>query len=275
MIHPRKGVMLCYPFEEKRLTKWTPPYIVQPKINGIRAVWNGITKELVSSQTNVFKQLPTITKALQDYKIMLDGELYCHGMPLENIQSITSQQFTVHPNEHQLRYYIFDIIHPTKTMYERFQYLYTALWNVSLPLYIVPTFSCGSLMEIEAFFDSFIADGYEGIIIRNKDALYEMKKSTNIMKWKLRLTDGFKIISYIEEVSIHGERKDALGALVCITTQGGDIFNVGTGFTREERIDLWKRKNSLTGRKCLIAYPELTSDRNVPRHPVFKGFVEV
>ena len=32
----RTGIMLCYPFEEKRLNKWNPPYIIQPKLDGER-----------------------------------------------------------------------------------------------------------------------------------------------------------------------------------------------------------------------------------------------
>ena len=32
----RKGIMLCAPLEEKRLLRWTPPYLVQPKLNGER-----------------------------------------------------------------------------------------------------------------------------------------------------------------------------------------------------------------------------------------------
>ena len=31
-----KGIMKASPFEEKRLTKWNPPYIIQPKYDGFR-----------------------------------------------------------------------------------------------------------------------------------------------------------------------------------------------------------------------------------------------
>jgi len=39
----RAGVQLCYPFEEKRLAKWEPPYIVQPKLDGERCGQFGTT----------------------------------------------------------------------------------------------------------------------------------------------------------------------------------------------------------------------------------------
>ena len=32
------GIMKAVPFEEKRLAKWKPPYIVQPKFDGNRCI---------------------------------------------------------------------------------------------------------------------------------------------------------------------------------------------------------------------------------------------
>ena len=30
------GIMKAYPFSEDRLAKWEPPYVVQPKYDGVR-----------------------------------------------------------------------------------------------------------------------------------------------------------------------------------------------------------------------------------------------
>ena len=32
----RSGIQLAYPLEESRLAKWAPPYITQPKLDGVR-----------------------------------------------------------------------------------------------------------------------------------------------------------------------------------------------------------------------------------------------
>jgi len=64
----RAGVMLCYPFEEKRLLKWSPPYIVQPKLDGVRcrAVWAYELNSyvLLSSTQHQIVSVPHIVAAL-------------------------------------------------------------------------------------------------------------------------------------------------------------------------------------------------------------------
>jgi DNA ligase 1 len=277
MIHPRQGVMLCYPFDEKRLARWDPPYIVQPKINGIRAVWHPDKQWLVSSQGNVFKCLPHITDYLKSLPPQqpLDGELYHHGMPLEDIQSRVSQQLFPHSDYKSIQYYVFDVQNKGASQVLRHEYISSCLLGTLVsPLYIVPTYYANSMEDIEKYFDKFIDEGYEGIIVRNKDAFYRMKKSTNIMKLKLRFKENFLVTGCEEEFDIHGYPKNSLGAFTCTSPDvGANEFNVGTGFTRDQRIQFWQNRESLIGRICTIAYPELTADRQVPRHPVFKGFI--
>ena len=54
--------MKAVPFEQKRLNKWEPPYILQPKYDGVRCravpVENGYL--LLSSEENVVFSVPHI-----------------------------------------------------------------------------------------------------------------------------------------------------------------------------------------------------------------------
>ena len=61
-----KNIMKCYPFEEKRLAKWKPPYIVQPKFDGVRcrAIPTDTGYLLVSSEENVIFSVPHINEEL-------------------------------------------------------------------------------------------------------------------------------------------------------------------------------------------------------------------
>jgi DNA ligase 1 len=62
---------------------------------------------------------------------------------------------------------------------------------------------------------------------------------------------------------------DTLGAIVAITPDG-DVFKVGTGFTSEQRRELWGLRDSLVG--CLVKYKcDTAHTRMVPRSPVFIG----
>ena len=62
-----KGIMKCVPFEEKRLAKWKPPYIVQPKFDGNRCVNEPLenTSLLLSSEENLFFSVPHINEAVK------------------------------------------------------------------------------------------------------------------------------------------------------------------------------------------------------------------
>jgi ATP-dependent DNA ligase len=92
------------------------------------------------------------------------------------------------------------------------------------------------------------------------------------MKFKPKKEDIYEIIGANEEISIYGVPKGALGALV-VKSDDGTPFQVGSGFTREDRETLWKDVQSLTGKKVKVKYQHLT-DRHVPRFPVFVEVIE-
>ena len=91
----RKGIMLCYPFEERRINEpkfgWSFPVIVQPKLDGerCRAIITGDSVVLLSSEENEITGTPHIIEGIKSQLIKnceLDGELYCHRMDFSNIQ---------------------------------------------------------------------------------------------------------------------------------------------------------------------------------------------
>jgi hypothetical protein len=56
----RTGIMLCYPFEEKRLNKWGNKFLLQPKLDGdrCRAIFDEYGKvKLLSSEENEFNSV--------------------------------------------------------------------------------------------------------------------------------------------------------------------------------------------------------------------------
>lgn len=163
-------------------------------------------------------------------------------------------------------------------------------------------FSPKDLAEYEA---QTLAQGFEGVMLRRlaKDTPYKYGRSTLkeglLMKLIRRNTMEGVVVGAVEQ--LHNENaleRDArgyakrskvkaglvptgkLGALKLgrlIQLPDGEIdwetdyFEVGTGFTDEQRNALWRDRKSLKGKVVTVEYREMTKD-NVPRFPVFKGF---
>jgi len=271
-----KNIMKCYPFEEKRLSKWNPPYIVQPKYDGVRCraiplqtSLEGNQCLLLSSEENIIHSVPHINEIirLSELKVELDGELYCHGMSFEEITSITSRTVNLHPNYNAIQFHIFDIVQEKMPQMQRTLMLEN-LRNLSPWLVVSPFYLCENLEDVMRTFDKIIEDGYEGIIVRHNMAPYERKRSTWVMKFKPKKEDEYEIVGVQEECDKEGNPKDRLGALAC-NSGDGHVFKVGTGFSEEDRQNLWNSKQLIIGQKAKVKYQHITSGNKVPRFPVF------
>lgn len=272
--------MLCYPFEQKRLKTWQEPWLIQPKLDGDRA--RALRQPdgkwlLVSSEENPIAFVPHINKELERILAQrpditeLDGELYTHGMEHNNIHSIVSRTALIHPEYDRLQYHIFDIVNNEAQMNRT-----STLFEANLESDVIKTvdaYVCRTYEEIMEKYDTFLNHGYEGFVIRHMWAPYVRKRATTMMKFKPKKIDIYQIIGFAEEISIHGEPKNALGAFKCRGTEGGE-FEVGTGFTREQRITYWKNRVEMVGKFVEVKYQHISTKGRVPRFPVFSRVIE-
>ena len=269
----RQGIMLCYPFEEKRLAKWKPPYLVQPKLDGERC--RAIPTEhggykLLSSELNQFVSVPHINHALSRSNLWpqeLDGELYKHGMTFEQIISICSRTVNLHPDHSLMQYHIFDRVNSESQVDRIFKP------DRRGPLVFVETTVAFSLEDVMRIYDGYLEADYEGMIVRHIDASYIRRRSIYVMKFKPKKSDHYKITGYKEEVSKDGVPKERLGALIC-SSDGYEEFSVGSGLSADDRQRLWSTKENLIGKLCHVQYQHITPGKGVPRFPVFKELID-
>ena len=267
----RKGIQLCYPLEESRLAKWTPPFICQPKLDGdrSRAVPYGDSNILLSSEENPFYYMNHIHEELITLpRWEYDGELYAHHLPHNEIHSRVSRELNPHPLRREIEYHIFDIINSgiqaQRTVELRdLEILHTLEYVKFVPSYLAYTFN-----QVWAYYEEFIIEGYEGIIVRDSASFYKRSRSSHIMKFKPKQKDVYLVTGSEEEVSIHGVPKGRLGKLN-LTDPEGNVFNVGAGLNDADRTTLWECRSDLPGQWCTITYQHLTSKRKVPRHSVY------
>lgn len=252
--------------------KW-PAALVQPKLDGdrARAIFDGSGNvTLLSSEENIISSVPHINKALEALHlkhIELDGELYRHGMVHQDIRSIVgrTQNLSVHYGE--MQYHVFDCVDQDFQL-GRLQRVRNLLKDAGPEIVTVANFIAKNAEEALDFMNEFATAGYEGIILRHPFNQYMRKRSNMIMKFKPRKSDYYTIVGAVEEISIHGEPKNALGALICQDDMGTS-FNVGSGpaLTRSAREELWEKRVELVGKIAHIKYQHLTKDK-VPRFPV-------
>ena len=95
----------------------------------------------------------------------------------------------------------------------------------------------------------------EGIIVKDLKGVYETKRSKNWLKLKAINSCTLKIIDIIKYT-----KKDVLGSLVCTSKDKKITVNVGSGFTDEERKELWNP--NIIGKCIEVIYNELQSDKD-------------
>jgi len=162
--------------------------------------------------------------------------------------------------------------------------------TVLMPV-IAHSWSDVTRLEAEA-----LAEGHEGIMLRRLDAPYKCGRSTfreGILVKVKQFLDTSAVILDVEELQ-HNEnerQRDAFGRTKRSTAQGGktaggtlgalivkgiegvykDVtWNVGTGFTAEQRADLWKRRKEIVGQFVTVKFFPTGSDEK-PRFPTFVG----
>ena len=260
----RSGIMLCYPFEEKRLATWKAPYIIQPKLDGVRcrAIITPEEVTLLSSEQHIISHVSHINEELRqsfpDTNIELDGELYCHNLSF--------QEQRKRANADKIEYHIFDIVCRGQQIDRTAELNKWGFFNTAM-IKVVPSSLVRDIEEIMELYSKFIDNGYEGFVIRDTYGDYQRKRYTGMMKFKPHQWDLYVILGTQEEVSIDGFPKGTLGAFIC-TSSEGTIFNVGTGLTRDQRVAYWKIREELVGKKLKVKYQSLTQGNKIPRFPV-------
>jgi DNA ligase-1 len=268
--------MKCVPFSEDILNKWEPPYIVQPKYDGVRC--RAVYTEsggyiLLSSEENIIYSVPHLNMIFTNLGLRaeFDGELYCHGLSFEEILSITSRTVHIHSDSERIQFHLFDIVNDQPQM--RRSIMIENLRGLSNSIIVSPFWLCENLDDVMRAYDSIINLGYEGIIVRHKNNPYQRKRSTLVMKFKPKKEDEYEIVGYAEEVSVGGSPKGTLGSLNLLSGDG-NTFSAGSGFSADDRQSLWLVRESLIGKKAKIKYQHLSSGRQVPRFPVFVKVID-
>lgn len=226
---PNGGPMLAENIDDVDVLYF--PMLGQPKLNGIRACWTG--EHLISRQRKVWKPttLPTLFERLRNWSksypgMILDGELYCHGMPFQEIESITSvNRLTASVHEARIEYHAFDIISDDHTESRQ-----VTLQNAYSPW--VACCKVDSQQQAELWTNRFVEAGFEGLMLRSYKCPYINGRTEALIKvkpWKY----GRAIV--IGHTPGKGKYTGMVGALKVKDTGTQKQFNVAGGLSDVDR----------------------------------------
>lgn len=132
-------------------------------------------------------------------------------------------------------------------------------------------------MQFVAFNKDAIANGYEGIMIKDLDAKYVCKRHVAWLKQKPFIEVSLEVTN-VEEGT--GRNEGRLGALVCSGVDDGKtiVVNVGSGFSDSDRIEFWADRDSVIGQIVEVRADAITQNQDgtyslrFPRFLRFRGF---
>lgn len=240
-------------------TKLSSKVYIQPKLDGIRLMLGRRDGEIVM-MTRTGKPVIGMEQALGDpatKKLQegewVDGEAYSRDIPFEEI----SGKFRKNSSCPELEFHVFDTF-DLKNLSEPFEKRCYKIdrWKNTVPTALVEP------SRIEEFHDKFVAEGYEGIIIREPHSAYEVGyRSRNLLKFKKFDTNEFKVVGCEE-----GTAKDA-GTAIFVCECPGGTFNVRPKGTLAVRKEYWENREQYIGQMLTVKH-QATSIEGIPRFPV-------
>ena len=125
-----------------------------------------------------------------------------------------------------------------------------------------------------------IDKGFEGIMVKPINGVYECKRSSLWLKVKPFIEVSLTVTDTEEGT---GRNAGKLGALIVEGTDGGKFIktNVGSGLSDTDREEFWKAKDKLIGQVIEVRADAITQNQNAtdeyslrfPRFLRFRGFV--
>jgi len=198
--------------------------------------------------------------------LVVDGELYCHGMHLEDIVSAAKK-----PNDNSplLGFRVFDVYDPDepdqlyRNRYLRYisEYYHGCVEPIEARL-------LKNEAEMLAMHQEAVDAGYEGLIIRNLDRTFKFNlRTTDILKYKVPLSSEFLVVGMEES-------KTGFGIPVCqLTSNEGTVETFKAPFKAsvEFKKAMLANKGEYIGQWLTVDF-ESYSKYGIPTKPIGKAY---
>lgn len=294
-LNKQKKDNIPYPMAVSRYDKFKQkiiyPCYIQPKLDGIRSIFL-YEKNKIQIKARSLKEIKgfdyiknELTDFFKDYpNIILDGELYKHGLPLQTIQSLVRNEDKAN-DEQILIFNIFDCYDTTNLEWrfkDRIDFLndYFTDNNCKYIEVLETTLIENSKQGTEKYND-YLKHKYEGAVYKNADAPYEMGfdgeiRSNKYIKRKKKLDNEFQVIGYERGKSGKGKTSNII--FIC-KTKNGETFKVPPNATLDEQRNMLKKADEnfdkyYKNKWATIEYEDL-SKKGIPLRAKLKLFRDI
>jgi ATP-dependent DNA ligase len=259
-----------------RKVNW--PVMLQPKLDGVRLLASReslSTRRLhdvegfgfIKTETDEFINIIETCAAVVSQNIevhFIDGELYKHGMHLQDISGIV-RSFE-HSQKESLEYHVFDMCCTPNLNFMMRNTILGMAFGIKQFTYLrnLETVLAQDGGHADMYFDRVTSEGYEGIIYKPVNSEYESstkkeKRSTKYLKRKVQHDAEFKIIGYSE-----GNGKFKGLVIFKLETEDGKSFDCVPIGTAEYRSQLFTQcQNAFSDLKDKLAkvrFDDLSKD---------------
>jgi DNA ligase 1 len=247
--------------------------VIQPKLDGNRCLIV-VTDGEPKMYTRKGDLMPVqLTHILNDVKsklgdlknIILDGELFSSEISFNTLNGLIKRVKATDEeiqNRLKIKFNLYDTI-----LDKGYEFRMTVLPRfASDNILIVPSTKIIATDEsIKVNLEKFLAEGHEGLMIRQLGIGYENKRTWQLCKVKVFEDEEFLLVGLEEDV-----RGGFVGTFV-LKMQDGTTFRAGaSGQSVEERTEMWKNKEAHLNKMATVEFFG-RSEYNVPRFPKFKG----
>lgn len=205
-----------------------------------------------------------------DIKYVLDGELYNHFLDFNIISSLVNSESYNAIEDNVIQFHMYDFIdlkNKDQEFPDRLDTFWHSIEDGSEFKYIrlVDQIKLDSEEDLMTLFAQHMSDGYEGTMVKSKDAYVFGKRSNTLLKYKEMITEEFLILDVVES------EQDKLKPKIILQSknENKDSFSTGTVKGNKEEVyeTYFVNKDQVIGKWMTIQYQTL-SPYGVPLFPV-------
>ena len=290
---PQFNVMLADKYFEKQQKVKGKEFIISQKLDGSRFVLIKDNLGNVKCYTRQGQEVDGLIEFENDFKLIpnntvIDGEVLLNkqGLHSKDLYRETMKEFRKKGEKHGLILNAFDILtfdefkegkSKTKCK-DRKQQLHNLINNNNFTNIIeVPIRYIGKDENmIIKLLDEAVNNDEEGVMVNLADAVYECKRTTNILKAKKFKDCDVRVLDIIEGT---GKNIGKLGAITIQFEVDGKLYtcDCGVGFSDYERLLYWNNKELLLNKIVTIGYFEISQNSKTKeyglRFPTWKNII--